>query len=87
MAKSYARRWNGWRTDLVGGEIKDRVPRASSKPKAKPKSMTNAQAKYLASLKRDAGERYSSGLTRKQASDEIKRLLAKKKGARANGRA
>lgn len=73
MAKSRAYRWNGWRTDLQGGEIKDKP----GKPrKRKPKGITNVQAKYLASLQRKAGEPYSgSGLTTSEASQEIRRLL------------
>ena len=84
MAKSRAYRWNGWRVDLGGGEIKDRPDKKKAR---KPKGITNEQAKYLASLQRRAGEKYSgSGLTSRQASDEIKRVLRKLDVARMGAR-
>jgi hypothetical protein len=46
--------------------------------------ITNRQAKYLASLQREAGERYSgSGMSAFQASTEIRRLRQERDQARA----
>jgi hypothetical protein len=40
--------------------------------------ITNSQARYLATLSGEAGERYrGDGMTRQQASEEIDRLLSK----------
>ncbi len=69
MAKSSAYRW--W---TGFGEQAKRKPKP--KKKGKPKGITNKQAKFLASLQRRAGEKYSgSGMTSAKAAKEIDRLL------------
>lgn len=70
-----AYRWAGWRTSLSGDTIAQRPHRA------KPKGISNDQARQLAALQRTAGERYSGhGLSAAQASAEIGRLHAKLDG-------
>ena len=50
MAKSYGHRWNRWRVDLHGTEIKDKPGR--NRKRRKPKGITNPQARFLANLRR-----------------------------------
>ncbi len=70
MAKSSAFRW--W---TGFGEQAKRKPKPKKKG-AKPKGITNKQAKFLALLQRKAGEKYTgNGMTSRQASKEIDRLL------------
>lgn len=67
MARNKAYRWRGFGEQASGngGEARPRG-----------KGITNKQAAYLAALQKKAGLPYSgSGMTRRQASSEIDRLL------------
>jgi hypothetical protein len=67
VARSRAYRWRGFGSQAAGG---------GGESTRRGKGITNKQAAYLAALQKAAGERYSgSGMTRRQASVEINRLL------------
>jgi hypothetical protein len=81
MAKSYGHRWNGWRVDLHGTEIKDKPGRNRNHKRREPKGNTNPQARFLANLRRQQRKPDDgNGITCRQASTAIDRVLAEIEG-------
>ena len=81
MAKSYGHRWNGWRVDLHGTEIKDKPGR--NRKRRKPKGITNPQARFLAKLRRQQRKPDDgNGITCRQASTATDRVLARSRSGR-----
>jgi hypothetical protein len=88
MAKRESRRWTNLRVSLDGTSIAQAERRGRRRNRARPKGITNAQAKDLARLQRQLGEPYSgAGMTARQAADAIRARRAQLEVAYALTRA
>ena len=85
MAKHKHYRWRDWRVDERGTSIRDSDESNKRNKARKGSGITNKQAKFLATLQRQAGLKYTgNGMSRADASALIDKLVAERDAPRAD---